>query len=64
VLIRLQGSGLCDVKPDRCVALHQIDSSLPDGRWGTPSPLSAHEIHMLNNGVLYIATLDTFSNHI
>jgi hypothetical protein len=37
----LQGSGLCDLELDRCVASDQIDSYLePDGRSGItfPSP--------------------------
>jgi hypothetical protein len=39
VVLRLQGSGLCDLKPDRCVASDQIDSYLePDGRLGITSP--------------------------
>jgi hypothetical protein len=39
VVLRLQGSGLCDLKPDRCVASDQIDSYLkPDGRSGITSP--------------------------
>jgi hypothetical protein len=38
-VLRLQGSGLCDLKPDRCVASDQIDSYLePDGRSGITSP--------------------------
>jgi len=28
VVLRLYGSGLCDLKPDRCVVLYQIDSYL------------------------------------
>jgi hypothetical protein len=37
-VLRLQGSGLCDLKPDRCVASDQIDSYLePDGRSGIMS---------------------------
>jgi hypothetical protein len=40
-VLRLQGSGLCDLKPDRCVASDQIDSYLePDGRSGIMSPSS------------------------
>jgi hypothetical protein len=32
-MLRLQGLGLCDLKPDRCVASDQINSYLePDGR--------------------------------
>jgi hypothetical protein len=39
VVLRLQGSGLCDLKPDRCVAPDQIDSYLePDGRSGITFP--------------------------
>jgi hypothetical protein len=39
VVLRLQGSGLCDLKPDRCVASDQIDSYLePDGRLEIMSP--------------------------
>jgi hypothetical protein len=38
VVLRLQGSGLCDLKPDRCVASDQIDSYLePDRRSGIMS---------------------------
>jgi hypothetical protein len=38
-VLRLQGSGLCDLKPDRCVASDQIDSYLePDGRSGITFP--------------------------
>jgi hypothetical protein len=41
MVLRLQGSGLCDLKPDRCVAFDQIDSYLePDGRSGITSPSS------------------------
>jgi len=41
-MLRLQGLGLCDMKSDRCVALHQIDSYLElDGRSGTLSPSMA-----------------------
>jgi hypothetical protein len=37
-VLRLQGSGLCDLKPDWCVASDQIDSYLePDGRSGITS---------------------------
>jgi hypothetical protein len=40
-VLRLQGSGLCDLEPDRCVASDQIDSYLePDGRSGIMSPSS------------------------
>jgi hypothetical protein len=39
VVLRLQGSGLCDLKPNRCVASDQIDSYLePDRRSGITSP--------------------------
>jgi hypothetical protein len=39
MVLRLQGSGLCNLKPDRCVASDQIDSYLePDGRSGITSP--------------------------
>jgi hypothetical protein len=39
VVLRLQGPGLCDLKPDRCVASDQIDSYLkPNGRSGIMSP--------------------------
>jgi hypothetical protein len=35
MVLRLQGSGLCDLKPNRCVASDQIDSYFePDGRSG------------------------------
>jgi hypothetical protein len=38
-VVRLQGSGPYDLKPDRCVASDQIDSYLePDGRSGITSP--------------------------
>jgi hypothetical protein len=38
-VLRLQGSGLCDLKPDRCVAFDQIDSYLePNGRSGIMTP--------------------------
>jgi hypothetical protein len=41
VVLRLQGSGLYDLKPDRCVASDQIDSYLePNGRSGITSPSS------------------------
>jgi hypothetical protein len=40
-VLRLQGLGLCDLKPDRCVASDQIDSYLePNGRLGITSPSS------------------------
>jgi hypothetical protein len=40
-VLRLQGSGLYDLKPDRCVASDQIDSYLePDERSGSTFPLS------------------------
>jgi hypothetical protein len=43
VVLRLQGSGLCDLEPDRCVASDQIDSYLePDGRSGITSPSMIH----------------------
>jgi hypothetical protein len=39
VVLRLQGSGLCDLKLDRCVASDQIDSYLePNGRSEITSP--------------------------
>jgi hypothetical protein len=42
VVLRLQGLGLCDLKPDRCVTFDQIDSYLePDGRSGITSPSAA-----------------------
>jgi hypothetical protein len=31
-VLRLQGSGLCDLKPDRCVASDQIDNYLKPNR--------------------------------
>jgi hypothetical protein len=38
-VLRLQGSGLCDLKLDRCVASDQIDIYLqPDGRSRITSP--------------------------
>jgi hypothetical protein len=38
MVLMLQGSGLYDLKPDRCVASDQIDSYLkPDGRSGIAS---------------------------
>jgi hypothetical protein len=38
-VLRLQSSGVCDLKPDRCVASDQIDSyPEPDGRSGISSP--------------------------
>jgi hypothetical protein len=38
-MLRLQGLGLCDLKPDQCVASDQIDSYLePDGRSEITSP--------------------------
>jgi hypothetical protein len=41
-VLRLQGSGLCDLEPDQCVASDQIDSYLePNGRSGITSPSSA-----------------------
>jgi hypothetical protein len=52
-VLKLQGSGLCDLKPDRCVAFDQIDSYLePDGRSGITSPSSVirakvyHQVHI------------------
>jgi hypothetical protein len=52
-VLKLQGSGLCDLKPDRCVAFDQIDSYLePDGRSGIMSPSSVirakvyHQVHI------------------
>jgi hypothetical protein len=50
VVLRLQGFGLCDLKPDRCVASDQIDSYLePDGRSGITFP-----------SVLILETFGTF----
>jgi hypothetical protein len=41
-VLRLQGLGLCDLKPDRYVASDQIESYLePDGRSGITSPLGS-----------------------
>jgi hypothetical protein len=45
-VLRLQGSGLCDLKANRCVASEQIDSYLkPDGRSGITSPSPSLSIY-------------------
>jgi hypothetical protein len=50
VVLRLQGSGLYDLKPDRCVASDQINSYLePDGRSGIMSPLEPLAIDELSH---------------
>ena len=40
VVLRLQEFGSLDLKPDRCVALHQNELSSPDGRSDTPVPIT------------------------
>jgi hypothetical protein len=50
-VLRLQGSGLCDLKLDRCVASDQTDSYLePDGRSGITSPSSGIKARPLFKG--------------
>ena len=42
VVLRLQGLGLCDLKPDQCVALDQIDSYFKPEKIGKPVPIRGH----------------------
>jgi len=56
VVLRLQGSGPCDLKPDRCALFNQIVVYFElDGKSGTPSPLFG--IQSLRYTVKFIFTL-------
>jgi len=54
VVLRLQEFGSLDLKPDRCVALHQNELSSPDGRSGTPVPITRSASPGRGNGEMVL----------
>jgi hypothetical protein len=62
-VLRLQGLGLYDLKPDQCVASDQIDSYLePDGRSGITSPSKSHVLKMTYGQSIIIASSVAYAN--